>query len=218
MNLNGSGERSYCGFHYVAPDDLPATHAELEKQVAETGFQTINALDPESNKIDEHNLRRFMESQNDETSIGPDYIVIDNFAEQFEVSISDLNAARTEVENVTVLGCNSEGSTSRGARCDVVTWMADLGGDGDDNPSLRKIYTNLDRFIPVLNDFSSSDSGDKTLRVDKQEVVVSRQNGYSGMQKYHRHKDAYYRDKNNELPGMELRKLTLIVFLNEGLD
>ena len=52
--------------------------------------------------------------------------------------------------------------------------MADLGGDGDDNPSLRKIYTNLDRFIPVLNDFSSSDSGDKTLRVDKQEVVVSR--------------------------------------------
>ena len=75
---------------------------------------------------------------------------------------------------MTVLGCNSEGSTSRGARCDVVTWMADIGGNGDDNPSLRKIYNNLDRFIPVLNDLSGSESGDKTLRVDKQEVVVSR--------------------------------------------
>ena len=52
--------------------------------------------------------------------------------------------------------------------------MADIGGNGDDNPSLRKIYNNLDRFIPVLNDLSGSESGDKTLRVDKQEVVVSR--------------------------------------------
>ena len=180
MNLTGSGERSYCGFHYVAPDDLPATHAELEQQVAESGIQIINDLDPANNRIVEGNLRRFLEREIDETNRGPDYLVIDNFADQFELDISDLNAAKAEAENVTVLGCNSEGSTSRGARCDAVTWMAGLGGDGDDNPSLRKIYNSVDRFIPTLNGVSSSDGGENSLRIDKQEVVVSRQNGYSG--------------------------------------
>ena len=55
-----------------------------------------------------------------------------------------------------------------------MTWMAGLGGDGDDNPSLRKIYNSIDRFIPTLNGVSSSDGGENSLRIDKQEVVVSR--------------------------------------------
>jgi hypothetical protein len=55
--------------------------------------------------------------------------------------------------------------------------------------------------------------------VDRSEVVVSRANGASGKeQKYHRHKDSYRRDKNNELHGQELRKLSVVVFLNEDLD
>ena len=32
------------------------------------------------------------------------------------------------------------------------------------------------------------------------------------------HKDSYVRDPNSEVHGQELRKLTLVVFLNDGLD
>ena len=57
------------------------------------------------------------------------------------------------------------------------------------------------------------------MRVDKEEIVVTRLNGASTrLQKYHRHKDSYIHDPNNELDGMELRKLSMVVFLNEDLD
>ena len=47
--------------------------------------------------------------------------------------------------------------------------------------------------------------------------MVSQYNGSSNKeQKYHRHKDSYYRDKNNEIQGAELRKLTLTIFLNDN--
>ena len=57
------------------------------------------------------------------------------------------------------------------------------------------------------------------MRVDKEEIVVTRLNGASTReQKYHLHKDSYIHDPNNELDGMELRKLTLVVFLNEDIE
>ena len=37
-------------------------------------------------------------------------------------------------------------------------------------------------------------------------------------QTYPHHKDSYIRDKNNEIHGTELRKLTMVVFLNDDLD
>ena len=37
-------------------------------------------------------------------------------------------------------------------------------------------------------------------------------------QKYYRHKDNYIHDKNNELHGMQLRKLTMVIFLNDNID
>ena len=44
-------------------------------------------------------------------------------------------------------------------------------------------------------------------------------NGASGREKnYHKHKDSYIRDPNNEIHGMKLRKLTMIVFMNDGQD
>ena len=44
-------------------------------------------------------------------------------------------------------------------------------------------------------------------------------NGASGKVKnYHKHKDSYIRDRNNEINGMKLRKLTMIVFMNDGQD
>ena len=74
-------------------------------------------------------------------------------------------------------------------------------------------------FRPKLNEKSQGKFGDKSLRVDKEEIVVTRLNGASTReQKYHRHKDSYFHDPNNELDGMALRKLSLVVFLNEDLD
>jgi len=44
-------------------------------------------------------------------------------------------------------------------------------------------------------------------------------NGGSGKeQKYHKHKDSYRHDPNNEINGMELRKFTLVIFMSDGLD
>ena len=57
------------------------------------------------------------------------------------------------------------------------------------------------------------------MRVDKEEIVLSRHNGASMRdQSYRRHKDSYFHDKNNEIHGMELRKLSMVIFLNDDLD
>ena len=57
------------------------------------------------------------------------------------------------------------------------------------------------------------------MRVDKEEIVVTRLNGASARkQQYHRHKDSYIHDPNNELDGMALRKLSMVVFLSEDHD
>ena len=80
--------------------------------------------------------------------------------------MNDLEQAKNEVVNVTGLGCQAEGSASRGARCEAITWMNSLYDGGDDNPHLRKIYKGVDRFIPVVNNISGAEGGDNTLRVD----------------------------------------------------
>ena len=57
------------------------------------------------------------------------------------------------------------------------------------------------------------------MRVDKEEIVLSRLNGASSRdQNYRRHKDSYFHDKNNEIHGKELRKLSMVIFLNDNLD
>ena len=69
-----------------------------------------------------------------------------------------------------------------------------------------------------LNELSQGNSGDKTLRVDQEEIVISRFNGASQRdQEYERHKDSYNHDKNNEIDGSVPRKLSMVIFLNENL-
>ena len=63
------------------------------------------------------------------------------------------------------------------------------------------------------------DGGDKTLRVDYEEIVLSRFNGASEREKeYERHRDSYVHDKNNEIHGSALRKLSMVIFLNDNID
>ena len=70
-----------------------------------------------------------------------------------------------------------------------------------------------------INIISQTGSGDRSLQVDKEETQISRYNGASMKpQNYHRHKDNYIRDENNKIHGMALRKLTMVIFLNDNLD
>ena len=77
----------------------------------------------------------------------------------------------------------------------------------------------MEEFTMELAITSSTGNGDRQLHVDKEETQISRFNGASNKpQKYYRHKDNYFRDENNKLHGMELRKLTMIIFLNDNID
>ena len=71
----------------------------------------------------------------------------------------------------------------------------------------------------TLNLFSQTNNGNKTLRVDQEEIVLSRFNGASERdQEYERHRDSYVHGKNNEIHGNVLRKLSMVIFLNDNLD
>ena len=77
----------------------------------------------------------------------------------------------------------------------------------------------MSAFRPSLNRFSQIDFGDKTLRVDEEEVVLTRKNCASvGDIKQLRHKDSYVHDKNNQIQGTSLRKLSMVIFLNDNID
>ena len=66
---------------------------------------------------------------------------------------------------------------------------------------------------------SQAEAGDKSLRVDEEEFLISRHNGASMKeQKYMRHKDSYIHDTNNQIHGTSLRKLSMIIFLNDNYD
>ena len=70
-----------------------------------------------------------------------------------------------------------------------------------------------------LNGESQAKYGDKKLRVDEEEILLSRHNGASTRkEKYRPHKDSYIRDTNNEVHGMSLRKLSLVIFLDDDID
>ena len=141
-------------------------------------LKTINSLDPATEKIDNSNLTKFLEYFDDtfmeNRPRGPDYLVIDNFADYFGLESADLKSARGEAETLTGVGCEADGAGQAGARCDALMWLQGLGSDGDDNPALRKIYKAMEDFRPKLNALSQEGFGDRGLRVDKQEVVVSR--------------------------------------------
>ena len=100
-------------------------------------------------------------------------------------------------------------------------WLEGLTDAGQDNHNLRKIARAMRMFRSKLNEISQNEElfGDKSLHVNQEEIQIARYNGASNKpQSYSRHKDSYKRDKNNEVDGLELRKLTMVIFLNEDLD
>ena len=83
-----------------------------------------------------------------------------------------------------------------------MTWLKNLETHEEAMPAFSNIAKAMAKFRPKLNAKSQETSGDKTLRVDKQEVILTRHNGASiREQSYRRHKDSYVHDINNEIDG-----------------
>ena len=67
-----------------------------------------------------------------------------------------------------------------------------------------------------MNELSGGDDGDRSLHIDGQEIQLARYDGLRGTEQYFlRHKDAFKVDANNLTDGQKLRKLTVIVYLND---
>ena len=59
-------------------------------------------------------------------SKGPDYLIIDNFANFFKLDKADLINARKEAEEMTDGLCNQAKEHSNYSRCDNLIWLNDL--------------------------------------------------------------------------------------------
>ena len=105
------------------------------------------------------------------------------------------------------------------AKSDGVLFLKALDESDADVHNINEIGKSMAAFRPKLNEISQAEFGNKKLRVDKEEIVYTRLiSPYENMQNYRHHKDSYIHDPNNELDGMELRKLSMVVFLNDELD
>ena len=88
-------------------------------------MKTINKLDPSKNEINNSNLSKFL-GDFDHTYMdrsrpkGPDYLIIDNFAELFKDQIN-LIKARNEAKETTDYEC-SHWEAADYSRCDNLIW------------------------------------------------------------------------------------------------
>lgn len=78
---------------------------------------------------------------------------------------------RSAAENLMGKNCAGENDVMY-ARCDNLLWFKNLSQE------LQLIKT-MEAFREIFNSRSQIESGDKTLRVDEEEYVVSRYNGAS---------------------------------------
>ena len=104
-------------------------------------------------------------------------------------------------------------------------WLEHLLEEPEDgkvtNVNLRLLGHFFENFRLMLNGQQDEvEKFDKQFTVDEKEIQLSRYDGLHGRKQFYLpHKDSYKVDPNNQFDGQELRKITMIVFLNEeGLD
>ena len=83
---------------------------------------TINELDPQNNNLDLEEVTKFLgdfdHTYMDRTKPkGPDFLIIDDFAETFGLKKADLRGARSEAEDIKEVACNNLVAEAY-ARCD----------------------------------------------------------------------------------------------------
>ena len=85
---------------------------------------TVNELDPIENHFDKEEVKKFL-SDIDHTYMdrtrpkGPNFLIIDNFAEAFGLEKEDLIGARSEAEDIKEVACNNLVAEAY-ARCDYI--------------------------------------------------------------------------------------------------
>ena len=84
---------------------------------------------------------------------GPDFLIIDNFAETFELEKTDLMNARREAEDIKKSACKNQIAGAY-ARCDYLVWLNNFDSQGDNLPAFRKIYQQMKALKPILNEIS----------------------------------------------------------------
>ena len=112
---------------------------------------------------------------------GPDYLIIDNLVEIFDTfEKANLVNARGTAEALSDEICRLDESIER---CDYLVWLLNLDYYGGKilalSQALSQIYESMKEFRHQLNEISQVGSGDRTLRVDQEEVLLSRYNGAS---------------------------------------
>ena len=91
-------------------------------------LKTVNELDDFNNRIDDDKIRKFL-SEFDDTFMdrsrpkGPDYLIIDNFINFFQLEKADLINARKEFEEMTVECCNQSKELINFTRCENLIWL-----------------------------------------------------------------------------------------------
>ena len=93
-----------CGYDYIF-NEVDIKQHFLEELLSVEMPKMINDLSPGSKKLDQDTLANFLEFFDttliDPREKGPDYLVIDNFAEYFNIEETELQGAKSEAEQLT---------------------------------------------------------------------------------------------------------------------
>ena len=81
---------------------------------------------------------------------GPDFLIIDNFAETFGIEKADLLGARSEAEDIKEAACNNLVAKAY-ARCDYLVKLENWESQRHFLPSFNKIAQAMTSFRPMLN-------------------------------------------------------------------
>ena len=99
-----------CDYDFIT-NEVDMKQHFLEELLSVDMPRIINDLMPSKNKLDQKNLAKFLEFFDttfiDPREKGPDYLVIDNFAEYFNIDESEMLGAKSEAEHLTQAGCES---------------------------------------------------------------------------------------------------------------
>ena len=123
----------------------------------------------------------------DRSPKGPDYFIMDTVPYTKGIDEATLLDARKEAEALTRIVCDQSKAPDVNVRCDAMMWLKVL--NSQTMPAFHKLAnTILKEFNPNRLSQNSESGGDRTLRVDEAEIVVTYFNGASMKeQKYHRH-------------------------------
>ena len=96
----------------------------MQHRLYEVKTTTVDELDPIKNHLDTEEVTKFL-SEFDRTYMdrtkpkGPDFLIIDDFAETFGLEKADLRGARSEAEAIKEVACNNLVAEAY-ARCDYL--------------------------------------------------------------------------------------------------